>query len=92
LVTEVKFFTWTDDNLLRQVVYEGLRGDKPAAAGRRPTRNPPRRRALPFARGGRAAEVPGVTGPPSAANVFRCGLCLVNLTKWLALTGNERNS
>jgi len=69
LVTEVKFFTWTDDNLLRQVVYEGLREDKPAAAVRRPTRNPPRRRALPFARGGRAAEVPGVTGPPSAANV-----------------------
>jgi ATP-dependent DNA ligase len=32
LVTEVKFFTWTDDNLLRQVVYEGLREDKPAAA------------------------------------------------------------
>jgi ATP-dependent DNA ligase len=69
LVTEVKFFTWTDDNLLRQVVYEGLREDKLAAAVRRPTRNPPRRRALPFARGGRAAEVPGVTGPPSAANV-----------------------
>ena len=69
LVTEVKFFTWTDDNLLRQVVYEGLREDKPAAAVRRPTRNPPRRRALPFARGGRAAEVPGVTGQPSAANV-----------------------
>jgi hypothetical protein len=69
-VTEVKFFTWTDDNLLRQVVYEGLREDKPAAAaGRRPTRNPPRRRVLPFARGGRAAEVPGVTGPPSAASV-----------------------
>jgi ATP-dependent DNA ligase len=50
LVTAVKFFTWTDDNLLRQVVYEGLREDKPAAAIRRPTRNPPRRRALPFAR------------------------------------------
>ena len=28
---EVKFLTWTDDNLLRQVVYEGLREDKPAA-------------------------------------------------------------
>jgi hypothetical protein len=26
LVAEVKFLTWTDDNLLRQVVYEGLRG------------------------------------------------------------------
>jgi ATP-dependent DNA ligase len=28
---EVKYVTWTDDNLLRQVVYEGLREDKPAA-------------------------------------------------------------
>jgi bifunctional non-homologous end joining protein LigD len=31
LVAEVKFLTWTEDNLLRQVVYEGLREDKPAA-------------------------------------------------------------
>jgi bifunctional non-homologous end joining protein LigD len=31
----VKFLTWTDDNLLRQVVYEGLREDKPAAEVRR---------------------------------------------------------
>jgi ATP-dependent DNA ligase len=30
LVAEVKFLTWTDDNLLRQVVYEGLREDKAA--------------------------------------------------------------
>jgi len=30
LVAEVKFLTRTDDNLLRQVVYEGLREDKPA--------------------------------------------------------------
>src|ERR1700730_18210820 len=36
LVAEVKFLTWTDDHLLRQVVYERLREDKPAAAGRRP--------------------------------------------------------
>ena len=31
LVAEVKFLTWTEDNLLRQVVYEGLREDKPVA-------------------------------------------------------------
>ena len=31
LVAEVKYLTWTDDNLLRQGVYEGLREDKPAA-------------------------------------------------------------
>jgi bifunctional non-homologous end joining protein LigD len=30
LVAGVKFLTWTEDNLLRQVVYEGLREDKPA--------------------------------------------------------------
>jgi bifunctional non-homologous end joining protein LigD len=35
LVVDVKFLTWTDDNLLRQVVYEGLREDKPAAEVRR---------------------------------------------------------
>jgi bifunctional non-homologous end joining protein LigD len=39
LVAEVKFLTWTDDNLLRQVVYEGLREDKPAAEVRRPVPN-----------------------------------------------------
>jgi hypothetical protein len=33
--------TWTDDNLLRQVVYQGLREDKPAAKvrARHHTRN-----------------------------------------------------
>jgi bifunctional non-homologous end joining protein LigD len=35
LVVEVKFLTWTDNNLLRQVVYEGLREDKPAKEVRR---------------------------------------------------------
>ena len=36
LVAEVKFLTWTEDNLLRQTVYEGLREDKPASEVRRP--------------------------------------------------------
>jgi ATP dependent DNA ligase C terminal region len=40
LVAEVKYLTWTDDNLLRQVVYQGLREDKPAAEVRRPTPYP----------------------------------------------------
>jgi bifunctional non-homologous end joining protein LigD len=35
LVAEVKYLTWTEDNLLRQVVYVGLREDKPAAEVRR---------------------------------------------------------
>jgi hypothetical protein len=30
LVAEVEYLAWTEDNLLRQVVYEGLREDKPA--------------------------------------------------------------
>ena len=30
LVAEVRYLTWTADTLLRQVVYEGLREDKPA--------------------------------------------------------------
>jgi ATP-dependent DNA ligase len=34
-VVEVKFLAWTEDNLLRQVVYEGLREDKPARDVRR---------------------------------------------------------
>jgi hypothetical protein len=40
LVTEVKFLTWTEDNLLRQVVYQGLREDKPAAEVRRDVPHP----------------------------------------------------
>jgi DNA ligase D-like protein (predicted ligase) len=40
LVVEVKFLTWTEDNLLRQVVYEGLREDKPAADVRRDLPHP----------------------------------------------------
>src|ERR1700743_2479130 len=36
LGAEVKFLTWTEDNLLRQVVYEGLREDKPPSEVRRP--------------------------------------------------------
>src|SRR6516165_10103402 len=40
LVAEVKFLSWTEDDLLRQVVYEGLREDKPAAEVRRATPYP----------------------------------------------------
>jgi bifunctional non-homologous end joining protein LigD len=35
LVAEVKFLTWTEDNVLRQAVYEGLREDRPATEVRR---------------------------------------------------------
>jgi ATP-dependent DNA ligase len=40
LVAEVKFLTWTQDNLLRQVVYQGLRGDKPATEVQRTAPRP----------------------------------------------------
>jgi DNA ligase D-like protein (predicted ligase) len=40
LVAEVKFLAWTEENLLRQVVYEGLREDKPATEVRRETPHP----------------------------------------------------
>jgi bifunctional non-homologous end joining protein LigD len=40
LVAEVKYLTWTGDNLLRQVVYEGLRENKAAIEVRRPTPRP----------------------------------------------------
>jgi hypothetical protein len=40
LVAEVKFLAWTEDNLLRQVVYEGLRKDKPSADVCRPIPHP----------------------------------------------------
>ena len=35
LVVEVKFLTWTQEGLLRQVIYQGLREDKPATDVRR---------------------------------------------------------
>ena len=41
LVIELNYLTWTDDNLLRQVVYQGLRGDKDPAEVRRPVPNQP---------------------------------------------------
>jgi ATP-dependent DNA ligase len=36
LVVEVIYLTWTDDNLLRQVIYQGVGEDKPATEVRRP--------------------------------------------------------
>ena len=46
LVAEVKYLAWTEDNLLRQVVYEGLREDKPAAEVRRPVPYPKSRATM----------------------------------------------
>jgi bifunctional non-homologous end joining protein LigD len=43
LVVEVTYLTWTEDNLLRQVSYQGQRLDKPARQVVRPVPHPPRR-------------------------------------------------
>jgi bifunctional non-homologous end joining protein LigD len=42
VVVEVTYLTWTDDNLLRQVSYQGQREDKPARQVVRPIPYPPR--------------------------------------------------
>ena len=39
LVVEVRYLTWTANNLLRQVVYEGVREDKVPGQVRRPVPN-----------------------------------------------------
>jgi ATP-dependent DNA ligase len=41
LVAEAKYLAWTDDNLLRQVIYQGLREDKDPAEVHRPVPNQP---------------------------------------------------
>ena len=42
LVVEVTYLTWTEDNLLRQVSYQGQREDKPARLVVRPVPHPRR--------------------------------------------------
>jgi hypothetical protein len=43
VVVEVTYLTWTEDNLLRQVSYQGQREDKPARQVVRPIPHPFRR-------------------------------------------------
>jgi bifunctional non-homologous end joining protein LigD len=43
LVVEVTYLTWTEDNLLRQVSYQGQREDKPATQVVRVVPHPPQR-------------------------------------------------
>jgi ATP-dependent DNA ligase len=50
-VVEVKYLRWTEDNLLRQVVYEGLREDKDPTDVQRPVPN------QPSSAGGRSLKV-----------------------------------
>jgi len=46
VVVEVTYLTWTDDNLLRQVSYQGQREDKPARQVVRSVAHPLRRPPL----------------------------------------------
>ena len=48
MIAEVTYLTWTDDNLLRHVVFEGLREDKPARDVVRPIPRPERVSAKPI--------------------------------------------
>jgi bifunctional non-homologous end joining protein LigD len=41
LVAEVKYLTWTDEGLLRQLIYQGLREDKDPTGVRRPVPKKP---------------------------------------------------
>src|SRR5262249_10945139 len=68
LVAEEKYLSWTKDNLLRQVVYEGLREDKPPIDVRRliPHSEPERRRAESQS-GSRGAAAPPVACRACAA-------------------------
>ena len=43
VVVEVTYLTWTEENLLRQVSYQGQREDKPARQVVRPVPHPPPR-------------------------------------------------
>jgi ATP-dependent DNA ligase len=45
MVVEVTYLTWTDDNLLRHVVFDGIREDKPARDVVRPIPHPAKVRA-----------------------------------------------
>jgi bifunctional non-homologous end joining protein LigD len=69
LVAEIKYLTWTDDDLLRQVVYEGPREDKPAGEVRRAVPYPP-----PFDRHARLCDQNAVGladgRPPSLPGFF----------------------
>ena len=42
VVVQVTYLTWTEDNLLRQVSYQGQREDKPATQVVRPVLHPAR--------------------------------------------------
>jgi bifunctional non-homologous end joining protein LigD len=46
MVVEVTYLTWTDDNLLRHVVFDGVREDKPARDVVRPIPHPAKAPAL----------------------------------------------
>ncbi|MBV8506130.1 MAG: hypothetical protein JOZ11_10045 [Alphaproteobacteria bacterium] len=86
LVAEVKYLTWTDEHLLRQVVYEGLREDKPAADVRRPLPHPKPTASTSPARPSphpKPAASPGVTRPSTRARSRRLPVPAENILQLL---------
>ena len=73
---EVKYLTWTDENLLRQVVYEGLREDKPASEVRR---TPPHSKPVPPVRRPVSLRPRSKRLPVPAETSFSC--CLMRLCR-----------
>ncbi|MDB5593028.1 DNA ligase D, partial [Enterovirga sp.] len=75
MVVEVTYLTWTEDNLLRQVVFAGVREDKPARDVVRPIPHPkvqapaPVRRAAPKEPAARSR--PAMIGGVPAENVLQ---------------------
>jgi ATP-dependent DNA ligase len=75
LVAEVRYLTWTDDNLLRQVIYQGLHEDKAPTdvIARCVPRDHPklRRQRLPLVaerRGGGSYAISRTSGGPLPAS------------------------
>ena len=71
MVAEVTYLTWTDDNLLRHVVFDGLREDKPARDVVRPIPHPEKVPAPAVLNRKRAETGPKLIGAVPPENVLQ---------------------